>query len=91
MIVAVHYAYAEGAPLAEVRPSHREYLAALADEGVNITSGPLPGSHGALLIIRADSPEEALQILEQDPFYIEGCIAERAAEEWLPVIGVLAD
>lgn len=90
MIVAVHYSYAQGAPLAEIRPAHREYLAGLAAEGVIIASGPLPASNGALLVVSADSPEDALRILEADPFFEANCIASRDAEEWQPVIGVLA-
>lgn len=90
MIVAVHYSYDPSAPLTEIRPRHREFLAELAEQGVIVTSGPLPQSNGALLIVSADSPEDALGILDADPFQVENCIADRTAEEWLPVIGVLA-
>ena len=90
MIVAVRYTYDPAAPLAEIRPSHREYLSGLAAKGVIVASGPLPESNGALLIVSADSPDAALRILEDDPFYQHNCIAERTAEEWRPVIGVLA-
>lgn len=89
MIIAVQYSYATDVPLAEIRPAHREYLGGLADDGVIVASGPLTTANGALLIVSADSPEDALRILEADPFYIENCIAERTATEWLPVIGVL--
>ena len=90
MIVAMHYTYDPAAPLDEIRPSHREYLSGLAADGVIVTSGPLPELNGALLIVSADSPATALRILEGDPFYQHNCIAERTAEEWRPVIGVLA-
>ena len=90
MIIAVRYTYDPAAPLAEIRPSHREYLAGLAADGVIVSSGPLPESNGALLIVSADSPEAALSILEGDPFFQARCIATRTAEEWRPVIGVLA-
>lgn len=42
---------------------------------------------GALLLVRAASPGEALAALDGDPFWREGLISARTARAWDPVIG----
>lgn len=73
----------------EVRPRHREFLAGLRDRGVVLASGPYTSGEGAsaLLVVRADSEEEALAALAADPFATAGVIARRDAREWNPVVG----
>ncbi|PID98055.1 MAG: hypothetical protein CSA82_01395 [Actinobacteria bacterium] len=74
--------------LADIRPAHRDFLSALHDKGINLASGPwAEGAPGALLIIRANSAEKALEFLNDDPFYSAGLIAKRNIREWTPVIG----
>lgn len=90
MIIAVGYQYVTDRDLSEVRPAHRGFLRELHEAGSLLTSGPLPASNGALIVMEAASPEAALELLEEDPFLVEGCIAARTAEEWQPVLGVLA-
>lgn len=90
MIIAVTYQYATDRDLAEVRPSHRAFLRGLLESGSLLASGPLPASNGALIVLEATSPEAALELLEDDPFLLQDCIASRSAEEWQPVLGVLA-
>ena len=85
---AVNYFYtAAPEALAEIRPIHREWLANLHAEGVLLASGPLVETRGALLIFRAESPEELSALLDNDPFDIAGFIGERVINGWNPVIG----
>jgi len=71
------------------RPAHRAYLQALAVAGSIQASGPVQheGMTGALIIIRAADAAAALALLEQDPFWQMGLIADRAVVEWNIVIG----
>ncbi len=87
-IFAVTYAYdASAESLNEIRPTHREFLAKLLEEGVLLASGPMVDTNGALLILRADSVEEVSHLLNTDPFDIAGFIGERTITEWNPVFG----
>src|SRR5699024_597542 len=66
---AVQYTYTEDADrVAIYRPEHREHLAELHREGTLLLSGPLGDGPGALLIVVADSAEDALAALDGDPF-----------------------
>ena len=89
---AVHYTY-ESNPIAldEARPRHRAFLTSLSG-GPLAASGPILGSHPpkALLIVRAGSPAAVTEILDRDPFWTEGLIADRRIEQWNPLIGVFA-
>ena len=87
-IFAVTYTYqASDETLAEIRPTHREFLKDLLDAGTLLASGPLVGSSGALLVLRAESVEQVAEALDADPFDIAGVIAERAIVQWNPVFG----
>ena len=73
------------------RPDHRAHLAALHEAGVNLASGPwTEGAPGALLLIRADSPEHALAAVDGDPFHTHGLVTRRTVRGWNPVIGDLS-
>lgn len=90
----------------EVRPAHRAYLQELLADGTLLASGPLRGqpvhdgpvAHaaigtapaGALLLVRAESVEGALGLLDEDPFRQAGVLAARTAREWDPVTGPFA-
>ncbi|WP_366179836.1 YciI family protein [Actinomyces timonensis] len=91
-IFAVEYTYATGRDeeLSAIRPSHRAFNGALADQGRLIAAGPYTGTSKALIIVRAEDADGALALLEDDPFQQAGLIAERAPREWNPVIGGIA-
>ena len=88
---AVQYTYIDDSErIAIYRPEHREHLAELHREGTLLLSGPLGGgAPGALLVITAESAEDALAKLDGDPFKRERVIADRVAREWTVVIGEL--
>ena len=93
---AVHYVYDDRTDLRdEVRPDHRRYLAALVDSGELLASGPFTGPtvgrgdepDGALLLVRADSPEGVAALLDDDPFMTRGLISARTVRPWNAVMG----
>ncbi|GAA1487173.1 YciI family protein [Brachybacterium fresconis] len=87
-LFAVQYTYTDDADrVAIYRPEHREHLSELHREGTLLLSGPLGGGPGGLLIVTADSEEDALAKLDGDPFKREGVIIDRVAREWTVVIG----
>jgi uncharacterized protein YciI len=91
-IFAVSYTYTDDvATRDEVRPSHRDFLRGLNAMGVVRASGPVDGGVGALVIVEAPSAQDALSILDDDPFEVRGVIAERGVRQWDVVIGGLAE
>ncbi len=91
-LYAITYVYDTARPddLDRVRPLHRAHLQALHEQGVNEASGPwTDGAPGALLLIRADSPEGALDAVRDDPFWVEGLVIRRDVRGWDPVVGSL--
>ena len=88
-IFAVTYEYDEREALRdEIRPAHRSFLRSLYDAGVLLASGPLGTTGaGALIVLHADGPDDALGTLAEDPFWVSGVVADRHAREWKPVIG----
>lgn len=97
---AVTYVYADDpAALDAHRADHRAFLRGLHASGTLHASGPQPpatgeggvtAAAGALLVLEADSPRAALEILDTDPFRAQGLVAERSAREWTVVIGGFA-
>lgn len=70
-----------------VRPKHREFLAKLADEGVVAVAGPLGDNTGGITLYQADDEAALKEIIDLDPYFLEGVIAERTVREFKPVIG----
>jgi uncharacterized protein YciI len=71
----------------EVRPRHREFLQALAGQGRVAVAGPLGDGTGGLTLYQADDEAHLKQTIDQDPYHLEGVIAERTVREFKPVIG----
>lgn len=76
-----------------VRPTHREWLAKLAEAGVLMASGPLSDGQqpGALLVFRADDRSNVEDLLTNDPFAEARVIEETSIAEWDIVIGGFGD
>lgn len=73
------------------RPAHRAYLDDLTTEGKVLLSGPHVGTEpSALLVFQADSAADVRTLTDQDPFVLEGLVAEITVLEWEPVSGRLA-
>ncbi|MFV0285020.1 MULTISPECIES: YciI family protein [Demequina] len=67
-----------------LRPEHRAHLAALAEQGSMPAYGRFDdeGAAGALLIGRAETLDEVEAMLDTDPFYVAGLVAERRIRRW---------
>lgn len=68
--------------IAQVRPTHREYLKTLVDSGRLHESGPFTDDSGALIIYNAESEADAREMLAADPFSTSGVIVEASVKEW---------
>lgn len=89
-VIAVQYTYSGDTALADQhRGDHRAFVRSLYDAGSILLSGPLGGAPGALLVMSAASEEEALALLDQDPFLAAGVITGREARLWTVVTGEL--
>ena len=56
----------------EHRPAHLERLEALAKQGRLVLAGPFSDKTGSLVVIEADSIEEAEAFAREDPYTIHG-------------------
>lgn len=82
---AVIYTYAEGSDeaRAESRPAHIDFLRELFEAGTLYMSGPLPGeTPRALLVVQAEDEASVAAAIDDDPFRIEGLVAERDIALW---------
>ena len=67
----------------ETRPSHREYLKSLFDQGKLIESGPFMDDEGALIIYECADEAEARAQLAADPYSrADGVVADVQIREW---------
>lgn len=95
-IFVVTYTYTTGesdvAARDELRPAHKRFLDHLGDLGINRCSGPFGTDEapGALLLINAESKDEAVRFTDADPFRVNGLVATVSAREWIPMLGPLA-
>jgi uncharacterized protein YciI len=74
------------AKIAEIRPTHRQYLASLRQQGQLAASGPFTDDSGALIIYEAGTAAEAEQLLKGDPFNKNGIFVSWKIRPWNPVI-----
>lgn len=90
-LYAVEYSYVpDTAALDEHRPAHREFLRALVPDPLLVAGAyQQTDEPGALLLVRAASAQEVEELLNADPFNVEGLIAERRVRLWNPGIGTL--
>ncbi|HLT21081.1 MAG TPA: YciI family protein [Thermomicrobiales bacterium] len=82
MKYATIFEYGNRDAIAEVRPAHREYLGKLKEDGKLAASGPFTDDSGALIIYEADSEEEAVQLIENDPFHKAGVFKSFTIKPW---------
>jgi uncharacterized protein YciI len=88
---AVQYVYGPDQDrLAEVRPTHRDYLDALVEKGALLLSGPYADAEGALLIFEAADEAELRGILAADPYAGAQVLSETTVREWNAIKGTLA-
>lgn len=71
--------------IAQVRPTHREYLTALKEQGKLWASGPYEDDSGALIIYEADDQQAAEALIENDPFNKAGVFESYTMRPWRQV------
>ena len=70
--------------LRAVLPAHLDHQVKLEKEGILFAAGPLDaedGSRRGLIVIRADSFDEARRIADTDPFHAQG-LRNYSVEQW---------
>ncbi|MDN4481842.1 YciI family protein [Demequina muriae] len=81
----IEYVYDDRADARDLhRPAHREYLAALADEGTMHAYGRYDdeGAPGALLVCEADDVDDVESIVAGDPFVAAALVPEHRIRRW---------
>ena len=93
-LFAIEYFYdpAAAAKMDKVRPDHRAHLRGLHDQGiVKLVGSWVNDPHpGALIAVEAESSEDALTALAEDPFFLADFITERKVHQWNVIIGEIA-
>jgi uncharacterized protein YciI len=74
------------AKIAEIRPTHRQYLGSLKANGQLAASGPFTDDSGALIVYETASKEDAEALLKGDPFHQNGIFLRWQLRPWNPVI-----
>jgi uncharacterized protein YciI len=70
------------AKIAEVRPTHRQYLTSLLEKGQLAASGPFTDDYGALIVYEAATAAEAEAMLKGDPFHAAGVFVRWTIRPW---------
>jgi uncharacterized protein YciI len=83
---AVVIEFPDPARVNEVRPKHREYLAALLKQGKLYATGPFVDNTGALLVYDVADEAEARQLLADDPYGQAGVVKVVSVNEWNVVL-----
>ena len=68
--------------ISEIRPAHREYLGGLKEAGKLAASGPFTDDSGALIVYETETEEEAVALIENDPFREAGVFAKYTLKPW---------
>ena len=68
---------------------HAAFMLALAQEGVLLFAGPLGDREGALLIVRAETAEQAGTRIAADPWTENGVLETERVARWEVRIGAL--
>ena len=92
---AVTYTYRpDSEEIINLRPTHREFISGLKDEGQSLGSGPFTdGEGGALIIIELEDGStlaDAENLMNNDPFHSGGALENRSIRIWNPVINIFA-
>ena len=70
-------------------PAHARFMNDLEARGAVILGGPLEGTADVLLVMRADSADEAAQHLQDDPWTVLDLLVVEKAVPWTIRLGAL--
>lgn len=91
---ACTYTYGEDTQLVDAtRPAHREFIASQLSLGRVVGSGPyLDGGQALIIVQLPDTATEAdaAELMDQDPYTVEGALAKREIREWNPVSNIFS-
>jgi uncharacterized protein YciI len=65
-----------------VRAAHQSHAQAIKANGGLIMAGPFADDSGAMFIYRARSKDEAMALVQKDPYHVEGVFESYALSEW---------
>ena len=82
---AVQLAFSDDPSRLELRPAHRERLAAHVAEGRLLAAGPWSDDSGALLVFLVDDRTALDVLMAEDPYYTAPGVTVAGIEEWNPV------
>jgi uncharacterized protein YciI len=82
---AVQLGYSADPARLELRPAHRERLAALVAQDKLLAAGPWTDDSGALLVFLVRDRDELDAILAEDPYYTAPGVTVASVQEWDPV------
>ena len=69
--------------------AHAAFMDTLFDERIAALVGPLEGTRDALLILRASSASEVVDLLASDPWTTNGLLVTRQVSPWQLRLGSL--
>jgi uncharacterized protein YciI len=72
--------------IGRLRPAHRQYLANLKATGRLAAAGPFTDDSGALIVYEVAAHDEALRVLQDDPFCMGGVFQAYQLRPWNPVL-----
>ena len=80
----VNYAryVADRSRVERVRHAHRSHARTMEADGKLIMAGPFADDSGALFIYRAQSKDEAMALVLEDPYHAEGVFETYVLSEW---------
>jgi uncharacterized protein YciI len=82
----LEYRYADMDARARVRPDHLSYLKSLNERGTVLLAGPVGDGSGAMMVLNADSEDEAAQIVKDDPYTAAGVGVDHVLRPWNVVV-----
>jgi len=72
--------------VAELRPTHRQYMALLDSKNKLWAAGPFANGKGALFVYEARDLSAAEEILHEDPYFTGGVLAKSELVAWNPAL-----
>jgi uncharacterized protein len=68
--------------IGEFRPTHRDYLTDLTQQGKVVMAGPFADDSGGLIVYEAATASEVEQLIKEDPFYTSGVFQTWVIRPW---------
>ena len=82
----LEYRYDDLDARARVRPDHLAYAQSLHENGTVVLAGPIGDGSGAMMVLQADSEEEAAKVIENDPYTAAGVGVDHVLRPWNVVV-----